>query len=260
VNWPQAKRGRSPLPPPHTAGPTAAASQPFSPLALARVPESHSGTVPREGQALLAIDHLAIAAEGLEAGAQAVEVALGVPLEPGGTHPVMGTHNRLLSLGPGEYLEVIAIDAAAPRPAWPRWFALDAFSGPPRPRAWIARCTHGAGGMAQALALAPPGSGTPLDFARGDLRWTMAVPESGWLPYDGLSPALIGWQGGAHPADRLPDRGVRLRRLVISHPQAGALRAALAPLIDDPRLVITLGGEPALAAEFETPHGTRILA
>jgi len=232
----------------------------LSPLALARDPGSHSPAVLLEGPALLCFDHLAIAAEGLEAGAQAVEAALGVPLEAGGAHPVMGTHNRLLSLGPGEYLEVIAIDAAAPPPDRPRWFALDAFSGAPRPCAWIARSADGAGGLARVLALAPPGSGRPVDFTRGDLRWTMAVPDSGWLPFDGLSPALIGWQGAAHPADRLPDRGVRLRRLVISHPEAGALRAVLAPLIDDPRLVITLGAQPALAAEFETPHGTRILA
>lgn len=205
-------------------------------------------------------DHLAVAAEELEAGAQAVAAALGVALEPGGVHPAMGTHNWLLSLGPGEYLEVIAIDPAAPPPPQPRWFALDEFAGPARPVAWVACSENGAEGLARALALAPPGVGRPMDLARGDLRWSMTVPESGLLPLDGLFPALIGWKGTAHPADRLPDRGVRLRRLVVSHPQAGALRAALAPLINDPRVVITLGAEPALAAEFDTPHGTRFLA
>ncbi len=54
-------------------------------------------------------DHLAISAASLEQGALAVEAMLGVGLEPGGKHAFMGTHNRLLSLGPGEYLEVIAI-------------------------------------------------------------------------------------------------------------------------------------------------------
>ena len=38
------------------------------------------------------------------------EGALGATPAPGGHHPLMGTHNQLLSLGPGEYLEVIAID------------------------------------------------------------------------------------------------------------------------------------------------------
>ena len=35
------------------------------------------------------------------------------PLESGGRHPHMGTHNRLLSLGPDLYLEVIAVDPDA---------------------------------------------------------------------------------------------------------------------------------------------------
>lgn len=227
---------------------------------MGRNPGSHAPALTKEVLTLLQFDHLAIGAEDLEAGAQTVADALGVPLEPGGVHPAMGTHNRLLSLGPGEYLEVISIDPAAPPPPQPRWFALDDFVGPARPRAWIARSTDGLEGLNRALAVVPPGVGRPMDFARGDLRWSMAVPESGWLPFGGLFPALIGWQGAAHPADRLPDRGIRLRRLVIAHPEAGALRAALAPLIDDARIVITLGGEPAMAAEFDTPQGTRILA
>lgn len=205
---------------------------------------------------MLGFDHLAIAATTLAAGASSIEEALGVPLEAGGVHPLMGTHNRLLSLGPREYLEVIAIDPVAPAPGRARWFGLDAFDGSPRPRAWIARTDD----LGRTLALSPSGAGNAQGFTRGDLAWTMALPETGWLPFDGLFPALIEWQGAAHPSDRLPDRGVRLRRLVISHPEAGALRAALGSMIRDERLVITLGAEPGLAAEFETPHGTRVLA
>ncbi|MFN3955438.1 MAG: VOC family protein [Pararhodobacter sp.] len=205
---------------------------------------------------MLEFDHLAIAATDLETGVAAIEEALGVRLAPGGEHPLMGTHNRLLGLGAGEYLEVIAINPAAPAPGRPRWFALDSFAGAPRPRAWIARTAdlHGA------LARAPEGTGVAHAFTRAAYAWEMAVPESGLLPFDGLFPALIGWQSRAHPADVLPDTGVRLRRLIVTHPEAGALRAALAPLINDARLAITMGAEPALAAEFDTPHGARVLA
>jgi hypothetical protein len=38
----------------------------------------------------------------------------------------MGTHNRLLKLGAGRFLEVIAIDPEAPAPGRRRWFDLDA--------------------------------------------------------------------------------------------------------------------------------------
>ncbi len=205
---------------------------------------------------MLSFDHLAIGAEALEEGVQAVEEALGVPLEPGGRHTTMGTHNRLLSLGPGEYLELIAIDPDAAGPGRPRWFALDEFAGPPRPCAWIARTAA----LMTALARAPAGAGQPHALTRGDYAWDMAIPDTGLLPFAGLYPALIAWKGPAHPADALPDRGVRLRRLVLGHPEAGALRAALAPLIDEPRLAVTLSAAPHIAAEFDTPRGARVLA
>src|SRR5690606_1359383 len=82
-------------------------------------------------------DHLAISARSLAEGAAKVERLLGVGTVPGGRHALMGTHNRLLSLGPTEYLEVIAIDPDAPDPGRPRWFRLDAFAGPPRLSNWV---------------------------------------------------------------------------------------------------------------------------
>ncbi|MCC6002102.1 MAG: VOC family protein [Pararhodobacter sp.] len=200
--------------------------------------------------------HLAVAATSLDAGAATVEQALGVPLAPGGDHAAMGTHNRLLSLGPGEYLEVIAVNPAAPAPGRPRWFGLDTFDGVTRPRCWIARTAD----MTSALATAPQGIGVPISFTRNAYEWDMAVPDDGMLPFSGLFPALIQWHSQAHPADALPDQGVRLRRLIIAHPDAPALRAALDPVMTDSRLAITLGAEPALAVELDTPHGPRILA
>lgn len=202
----------------------------------------------------LAFDHLAVTADTLEAGVAAVEAALGVALAGGGQHPAMATHNRLLGLG-DLYLEVIAPDPAAPAPAWPRWFDMDRFSGPPRLTNWIARCDD----LAAALAESPAGCGQPLSLQRGDYRWQMAVPGDGRLPFDGCFPALIHWQGALHPAAALPEAGVRLIRFEIAHPQAEALRAALQPLFHDPRVVITQGPAKALRATFTTPHGLRVL-
>ena len=71
------------------------------------------------------IDHLVIGAADLASGARHVENLLGVPLSPGGRHGHMGTHNRLLKLGPTSYLEVIAVDPEAAPPGRPRWFGLD---------------------------------------------------------------------------------------------------------------------------------------
>ena len=198
-------------------------------------------------------DHLAISARSLGEGAAAVEAALGIAPGPGGRHPTMGTHNLLLSLGPSEYLEVIAIDPEAPAPGRPRWFSLDAFSGPPKLTNWILRVDD----IASALDDAPEGAGRPMDLARGDYRWRMAVPDDGRLPFDNVFPALIEWQGAAHPAAALPDQGLRLVRLKVSHPSAEALGRAL-PLTD-PRITVA-EGSPGLSAVIATPLGERVLA
>lgn len=205
------------------------------------------------GQAApLALDHLAVAAATLEEGAAHIAAALGTPPGDGGRHPAMGTWNRLLGLGE-VYLEAIAVDPAAPPPGRPRWFGLDAREGPPRLAAWVLRCTD----IAAALA-ALPEAGRPMALARGNLRWTMAVPAAGALPFDGLFPALIAWEGHDHPARRLPDHGLRLIRLELRHPQAAALAARLAPLLAEPRLAV-LPGPPSLAALVATPRGPRWL-
>lgn len=198
------------------------------------------------------LDHLAVAAMTLEEAAAHVEAALGLPMHPGGTHPQFGTHNRLLRLGEGLYLEAIAIDPDAPAPDRPRWFDLDRLHGPAHLRNWIVQVDD-----LDTAVVAHPGVGTPLALARGDLSWRMAVPGDGVLPFDNRFPALIEWRGQAHPAERLPDTGARLGRLIVAHPEAGRLRAALASLAD-PRVVIEPGA-PALRAEIETPHGRRVL-
>ncbi len=202
---------------------------------------------------MLSLDHLALSAETLEAGVAHVEAALGTRLAGGGEHARMGTHNRLMGLG-DLYFEVIAVNPAAPAPGRPRWFDLDRFAGPPRLTNWICRCDD----LAAELALSPPGTGEILPFARGDFRWQMAVPADGRLPFDNAFPALITWQGALHPAPLLPDDRIRLTRLEIAHPEAEALRAALAPRLNEPRVEI-MAGPPALRAIFATPHGPRVL-
>lgn len=203
---------------------------------------------------MLRFDHLAVSALTLAEGVASVEAALGVSLSPGGQHPHMATHNRLIGVG-DLYLEVIAPDPSQPRPAWPRWFDLDSFAGPPRLTNWVTASDD----IAVDLAQSPAGTGAPVNLARGDYRWIMAIPADGRLPYDGAFPALIQWHGDLHPARALPDCGLRLRRFEIAHPQAQALREALRGRLNEPRLIITEAPVKALRASFDTPHGPRVL-
>lgn len=203
---------------------------------------------------MIALDHIVVSAATLEDGVAHVQAALGVTLAGGGKHDFMSTHNRLIGLG-DIYLEVIAIDPAAPAPGRPRWFDLDNFTGPPRLTNWVAGCTD----LDRELALSPPGIGTAMPMQRGPYRWDYGVPADGRLPFDGMFPALLTWHG-RRPPDDLPDCGLRLTRLELIHPQADALARALLPRLDDPRITILPGAAPAMRAGFDGPDGPRQLA
>ncbi len=191
------------------------------------------------------LDHLAVAAADLDEGADWVADRLGVRPGAGGRHALMGTHNRLMSIGAGLYLEVITIDPAAPTPGRSRWFGLDDFTGAPRLAAWVVRTDD----LEAALAVAPEGTGEALAISRGDYRWRITVPSDGRQPYDGCAPALIEWQGAAHPADALVENGVKFVRLEVSHPQQ------LAQRLPQVAGVQYIEGPQRLTAIFDTQGG-----
>ena len=194
------------------------------------------------------LDHLAICGADLARATAWAEERLGVAFGPGGRHDRYATHNRLVRLGEGEYLEVIAPDPDAPAPEGPRWFGLDHADAPALGN-WICASDDLA-----ADREGPFDMGVPVALARGDLRWTILVPEDGSLPMAGGAPTLIEWTSGAHPATRLPDAGLRLLALTVSHPEAEALAARFAPRLTDPRITFR-PGPPGLSARFSTPRG-----
>lgn len=200
------------------------------------------------------IDHLVLACASLEQGARFVRERLGVEPQPGGRHPLMGTHNALLKLGARTYLELIAIDPEG-QPQRPRWFGLDTpavrerMARGPFLLAWVAACSD----IAAAAAL-DPGVGEVIAASRGSFSWRITVPADGSLNRDGIAPTLIQWEGNSHPCDSLDDRGCALRGLDLQHPQATRLEALLAELaVDGP--VTLRQGEPAIVARIDTPRG-----
>jgi hypothetical protein len=201
------------------------------------------------------IDHLVVAAPDLGSGCDFVERTLGVRPGPGGRHALMGTHNRLLSLGPETYLEVIAIDPDAPVPPHPRWFGLSdpaTLAHGPRLVTWVASVDD-----LDALA-AVPELGEVRPFARDNLRWRFAVPPGGALLHGGAVPPLTQWITPS-PAPRLPDTGCRFVALSAAVPDPRAARTALAARGLD-GLVRLVEGSPRLTAVIATPAGRRELA
>lgn len=177
-------------------------------------------------------DHLVVGAASLEQGAAWCEAALGVAPGPGGKHPLMGTHNRLLSIAspafPRAYLEVIAIDPDAAPPGRARWFDLDDaavrdhLSRGPRLLHWVARCDELDAATAS-LRSAAADAGRVLAASRetpaGTLRWRIAVRDDGRRP-GGAVPTPIEW-GAVHPADAMPACGVTLEALTVRDWPAG---------------------------------------
>lgn len=201
-------------------------------------------------------DHLVLAAADLDAGAAWLEQHLGVALAAGGRHVRMGTHNRLLGFGENFYLELIAIDPAAPPPGRPRWFGLDSLPVTDRPRLihWVARSDD----ILRDTAACSEDLGEILPMERGDYRWRISVPADGHLPGEGLVPTLIQWDVSQHPASRLPDAGCRLMKLEGFHPQPARIRTALDSLGLGSRLDVHScpAEDPAqLVAYLRTPSG-----
>lgn len=205
------------------------------------------------------LDHLVVAAPSLEEGAAWCETTLGVVPGPGGKHPLMGTHNRLLKIAsdayPNAYLEIIAIDPAAAPPGRRRWFGLDTvdLSAGPRLIHAVARSTmldmHRWGLITVGCQPGEPVSAS-RETPQGLLVWQILVREDGQLGCRGALPTLIQWSG-RHPAEGMADSGVTLRSLALNgiHQRA--------------RDVLRLRGVavsaeetgPALRAVLRTPKG-----
>lgn len=196
------------------------------------------------------LDHIAIAAQTLAEGVAWAEDKLGVAFTAGGAHPRFATHNRLLGLADGLYLEVIAPDPDE-QCVGPRWFDLDRFSGPPRLANWIcepedfdASLLHGMRAVA---------------MARGDLRWDMGVPEDGSLPLDGAFPTVLRWHTQPRPGETLSPSGCALKSLTISHPQAREIEVQIGAALNDTRVRFQIADVVGLRAEIQTPSGVVIL-
>jgi hypothetical protein len=214
---------------------------------------------------VIALDHIVVAALSLDEGARWVKRRLHAPLDPGGQHLGLGTHNALLRLGSDTYLEVLAPDPAQPNPARPRLFGLDepatrvSLAGGPRLLHWVVRADHvaaAAADLAAAAGLVPAAIGVPTSMRRGDLAWVLTIPPDGSRPPMGL-PSVIDWGGAPHPCSRLPDRDVRLERLEIAAP--AQVVAALAMLVRDDRICLTENPTVTCSAHLATRHGAAVL-
>jgi hypothetical protein len=211
---------------------------------------------------MLKLDHIAIIAPSLEAGAAHVREQLGVMVQPGGEHPEMGTHNLLLRLSDEVFLEVIAANPDAERPARPRWFGLDdaeavrsAWDDGRRLRGWVAQTRD----LDSILSRHGDLLGRKIRVSRGDRSWFFAVRPDGSLPAEGVAPSAMDWEVRGNPAPAMRNLGARLISFQIEHPDPDAVKALYANLgvINAPE--VRKGAEFRYRALIETPGGVKEL-
>ena len=211
------------------------------------------------------VDHLVVAAATLDQGVQWCEATFGITPAAGGSHPLMGTHNRLIRLAGQQhsrcYLEIIAIDPGAAAPATARWFDLDqpalqaAIRRQPRLVHFVARCSD-AEAAARALRERGLDPGPLIRAERqtpaGRLQWDITIRADGQRLLHGTLPTLIQW-AGPHPTDGMPECGLELLGLATRHPRVQELQAAHAAI--GLQGVGVREGEADLVATFAAPTG-----
>jgi Glyoxalase-like domain len=208
-----------------------------------------------------ALDHLLIGAATLENGIGWLEERTGVRAMVGGSHPGLGTWNALASLGPGQYIEILAPDPAQPGVGTFYVPGLRDFAAP-RIATWAARSVDLARGFPATLphdfSCEPARAGARIRPDGTRLAWTLAFPRHReHLAFDGALPFFIEWGSyDDHPGKSTPP-GLTLHALRFSHPEPGSLESALAALGIDG--AVKPAAQASIEVELDTPRGRVVL-
>jgi hypothetical protein len=221
---------------------------------------------------LLELDHIVIGTLDLESTAALLEEQWGAKFAGGGQHLGYGTHNRVMKLDSVAdlscdgaqstsklvYIELIAPDPSQAEPIRPRLFDLDN----PAMRAklaerhrlihFVARCND----MATALSSCGYNPGTPTAMTRGELSWSITLPNDG-KPAEGILPTLIQWPDMVkHPATKMADSGVSMVFFAVAAPQLTIATLKATGL----QFVPAQNPTTMLRAELVTPKGIVVLS
>ncbi|HET7459924.1 MAG TPA: VOC family protein, partial [Longimicrobium sp.] len=189
--------------------------------------------------------------DSLERGIELLRQATGVTAVFGGAHPGRGTHNALLSLGPGRYLELMAPDPHQGRtPENAGLFALHTLT----PVGWAVHAENADQVLETARANGLPGGMVrPGSRQRPDgttLRWRTLDP---WGTESDVLPFFIEWAPGSpHPSTDAPG-GCTLAALQLASPEPDSLRATLARA--GVQVDVVRGPREAISLTLDCPAG-----
>ncbi|MGH1352854.1 MAG: VOC family protein [Methyloligellaceae bacterium] len=199
------------------------------------------------------IDHFVVAATTLEQGVNYLQSQLNITIRYGGSHPKMGTHNHLMSLG-DTFLEVIAVDPETKQTRTPRWYNLDnpemqqQLAKSPKLITWVARTTD----IEQAIKQTNIPVGKVETVSRGNLTWKITVPEDGSLPEQGIFPTLIQWPHTVRPWETMQNMGYKFTELNRIHFKPDLIKNELQNIgLNCKKIKIEAGRTPNLSLALE---------
>jgi Glyoxalase-like domain len=199
------------------------------------------------------LDHLVYVALNVDDATDDLERRLGVRPGYGGKHAGGLTHNALLSLGEGSYLEIFVQVPGAEAPATALPFGVGSLAEP-RVVTWAVAVSD----IEQRVETARAAGYDPGEMIAGGrdlpdgsrLAWQLAVRAE--PAGDGVVPFLIHWQSEPHPSVTAP-KGCRFVSLRAEHPEPESVLQALQAL--GVELSVAKGKSPRLIAMLETPNG-----
>mmetsp|Transcript_65302 Transcript_65302/g.211514 ORF Transcript_65302/g.211514 Transcript_65302/m.211514 type:complete len:259 (+) Transcript_65302:99-875(+) len=230
---------------------------------------------PAAGCPELRVDHLVFVVPELDAGVADFERLTGVRPCMGGRHVGIGTHNALVSLGEGVYLELLAKDPTQEESKTAAWLGVDSSKAC---LTTFCACPANAADQLDRVATSSKDQsgydvGPIRDMSRHTpvgklLRWRLAAENHkqgvAQLPEGGLVPFLIDWSLNElpHPSETSPS-GCRLVALRAQHPDPSAVEKVLVGLgatscfsrDESSGLCAASGPTPKLEVVLETPKG-----
>jgi catechol 2,3-dioxygenase-like lactoylglutathione lyase family enzyme len=199
------------------------------------------------------LDHIVFLVPNLEAAMDRFEAMTGVRPLSGGVAPGRAaSHNALVGLGGGSYLEVFSPDRAMTSGVW-----LDEIHARPEPHigGFCMRVEGGLDDLAKATVAAGLTGAGPREMGRKrpdgvTLNWKLYNVDA---PLAGPTmPFFIDWLGSPHPSADSP-QGCKLTGFGIGHPNPDEMKRIFTALkIDAP---VTQAAKPTITAQLDTPNG-----
>ena len=212
------------------------------------------GTSMKDGVKI--VDHFMWAAIDLNSACSEFERLTGVRPAFGGKHPGFGTHNALVSMNNGSYMEVLALD---PEQAveGPIAEEIALLKSPAILAFHIERADlEGVASVCEEMDIAYTG---PFDLSRqrpdGEvLRWRLLITGSPVFKH--ALPIFIDWMDAPHPSTSAPT-GCQLTHFEVGHPKHAELTSHYEKL--DVSLPVVHSRVAFVKATLDTPNGEVVL-